>query len=595
MPAPGDRLPASPSPLRAATTAPRRAHLRGVVGGYDIDRLPICVPRAEGEALEAWLRRAAHRYGIHPRQMLDALGLTALPQRLLYPQALFTSPGGQPAAAQLGLDAQTLTTPSALAASLQDGRRRHRQEFHRRVRPQRLRASRWCPRCLAETGIWHDSWHDPLHLYCQTHGLVLQTRCRCGGIPYVSTAWTTSTGDALTCPEFTGAAVDGGGRYRTRCRARFQDCPPTPASTSDLESQRVLHHYAQLAHREPDRLVGACGLEGQALTIYEAALEIIDTICQAHDVRLKIGEPEESLRYAVRVAAHFLTCPTPAGARAYARRHEAFGPNDDAVPLGPRATVRQAPRNPLIVAVWLSDMHERVSLPFELRFRMGSPRPRYPDGWQGHDRVLQPTDTRPGLPLAAIPQVIWPWALPLAEDADLGLDTPTGRTFVSLCLARYGTARPFGVIATALGLPGWSASRYEKHWKAIHTSGRWRQYLAGLDCLFHQLHDDPPPINYQRRRDTAFDAELLRPVADQLHARLPEDVRRRASRAQWRRVTWALYTGGDLTNAPPAHYRTDMAPTGPARPPLAKAAELIEAAWPEEFLPDSEPLVWTPP
>ena len=45
-------------------------------------------------------------------------------------------------------------------------------------------------------------------------------------------------------------------------------------------------------------------------------------------------------------------------------------------------------------------------LPFELRFRMGSPRPRYPDGWQGHDRVLQPTDKRPGLPLAAIPQAI---------------------------------------------------------------------------------------------------------------------------------------------------------------------------------------------
>ena len=42
--------------------------LRAVVGGYDISRWPLRVPRVAGESLESWLGRLAHRYGLHPRR-----------------------------------------------------------------------------------------------------------------------------------------------------------------------------------------------------------------------------------------------------------------------------------------------------------------------------------------------------------------------------------------------------------------------------------------------------------------------------------------------------------------------------------------------
>ena len=178
------------------------------------------------------------------------------------------------------------------------------------------------------------------------------------------------------------------------------------------------------------------------------------------------------------------------------------------------------------MAVFLADQHERVPLDLELRFRLGSDRPRYPDGWQAHDRILHPADARGGLPLSSIPQLIWPEALDLPGADQLGLKTPSGRAFASMCLAGYGTDRPVRVLATALGLPGWTAPTSRQHWQAIHDAGLWRDYLHAIQRLFDRLHEYPPPVNYLNRRLQAQDPAFLDDIADQVLARLDQAGRR---------------------------------------------------------------------
>jgi len=588
-------VPAASDPRSQPSSQPQSdAHrLRGVPGGYDIDRLPITVEREDGEALQSWLLRAGHRYGIHPRAMLSQLGVTITPQVNIDPRRLFDGQAGVEAASRIGVDAETLTAVDPFSAALAGTRARFRHEFLGLKQAVRAKGSRWCTRCLDETGVWQESWRDPLHLYCARHRLVLESRCYwCSAVPFESSAWLTSLEKPDECPHFVDDRYTDGSRYRGRCRRPFRHPEPTSAEDSDLECQQILFDFAGRAHETPTQLVRACGIEAQALPVFEAALEIITTICPTAGTTQPFDD-DENLRYAARVAVNVLTAPSPESALRIARRHHAFGIDDQKLPvLGPRGEVRDAPRNPLLVAVWLSDVHERVSLPYELRFRMGSPRPRYPDGWQDHDRVLQEKDRRPGLPLSALPQVAWDRLQLLPHAEDLGLDSRTGRTFISLCLARYGTTRSFNVLAIGLGLPAWSARLYERHWQGVHQSGRWREYLQGLDQLFHLLHDSPPPIDYQKRRADAWNPIHLRPVAEHL---LPE-VRNRVAKgitvASLTRALWALYTNGDATMAPP-DYRPGR--NGhPASTPELDAA-LITKLWPHHVLPLEGPLSWSPP
>lgn len=423
--------------------------------------------------------------------------------------------------------------------------------------------------------------------------LALESRCYwCSAVPFESSAWLTSRERSVRCPDFVNNRYLDGSRYRGRCKRRLQHPDPTPAEDSDLEAQEILFEYALQAHNTPSALVRACGIDAQSLPVYEAALELIGTMSPTFNSTQPFDD-DETLRYAVRVAANVLTCPTPEAALRFARRHHAFGIDEQKIPLlGPRAPVRETPRNPLLVAVWLSDAHERVSLPYEPRFRMGSPRPRYPDGWQDHDRALQEKDRRPGLPLSVIPQAAWEDLQPMPHSRELGLDNRTGRTFISLCLARYGTTRPFGVLATALGLPGWSAHLCERHWQGIHQSGQWREYLQSLDHFFHLLHDVPPPIDYQKRRTDAWEPQHLRPVAKHLMPELRASIGATSTIAALTRSLWALYTNGDATLAPPGYGRSSE--IRPTTSPSLDAARITEL-WPQHVLPLEGPLTWSPP
>ncbi|MBD7919905.1 TniQ family protein [Cellulomonas sp. Sa3CUA2] len=511
----------------------------------------VTEPRSRpDEQLNAWLARAAHRYGVHPRALLEECGVRITPQaQARLPELLLGEPGERVATA-LGMQPLHLVEfRSPVATALAGTRTRYRSEFLK-ASPRRTSAgSRWCPLCLSDDGVWRDSWTDPWHLDCAVHGVRLGDRCAgCYTKPFAEPAWLTSTDEPHLCPSFV-TGTDSYGRYRHGCHVDLRTMPTGPAPTGGLEAQAYLFDLALLAHAEPTSLVLACGVEGEAETVIEAAFEMAGALTAGRLGKDFEGDAELE-RYARNVAATVLRQPDAAHAYALAIKHGALGGDDELIPMGPRASVRARPRNPLLTAVRLRDLHERVSLGYELRFRLGSERPRYPDDWNTSDRTLQEIDRRPALPMAWIPQQIWSGALAFDAPDDFGIDSPTGRTFASIALARYGTTRPWAVIATNLGLPAHSAPAYHRHWKRIHDSGRWPEYLRAVDGLFNRLHEEPPPIDYERRRLACGDGLGLRAIAQKVLAELPEG-RGPETAIAVARVFWAKYTGGCLTMAHP--------------------------------------------
>ena len=586
-------MPAAFNPRSQPSSRPRGEvdRLRGVPGGYDIDRLPISVPRRDGELLESWLHRTAYRYGLHPRAMLTELGVTVGPQRLLRLQEVLTDAIAARVAGRMVLVPESLVARSALSRALSTARIRWRTEF-RGMKPRSpMRGTRWCPHCLTESDCWREIWSDPLYVYCEVHFVELLTGCpTCRTVPYSTTAWITSLEDHLRCPTFVDEASSTSSRYRRRCGTRLDQARAPHARDLAVDDQQYLLTLALRGANEPDALVEVCGIEARAQVAFEAVLEMIEEATGAPTLPIPT-ESTDHLKDAIRGSAEVLRQPSLRMAYDTARGWNLVWRTSALEVLEPKSIVRTYARNPLITAMWLDELRGSFSPAHELRFRMGSPRPRYPDGWQDHDRYLQTKDSRPGLPIAWIPQVAWPGSLDLPDAAALGLDTAHGRAFISMCLARYGTTREWREIATCLGLPAHSARRLQRTWGTITAAGRVPDFLSAIDALFHRVHDSPPPIDYEARRASLwrsdFPPELsfLGKIRNAQPAKLPF--------AETRRQFWALYTGGATRFAPPAY----LAPVRPhaTRDPDADNVSLISV---EEHLPSTfrdGPLSWTPP
>ena len=146
-----------------------------------------------------------------------------------------------------------------------------------------------------------------VHLYCAEHQLVLAARCPvCYAVPLASTAWITSTLGPTRCPDFVDVLWEN--RYRQRCGASFLHVGQDPADPGDVEDQELLFTLASLAHTDPTAVTQACGISGQALTVYEAALEIITHLSGRLDLHVD-ADSQDHLAYGCRVAARFLTAP----------------------------------------------------------------------------------------------------------------------------------------------------------------------------------------------------------------------------------------------------------------------------------------------
>jgi len=439
--------------------------------------------------------------------------------------------------------------------------------------------------------MWREIWADPLCVYCDVHFLQLLTHCpACDAVPYASPTWATTLSDQLSCT----ALVEEGSsaaRYRRRCGARLDRANAPPARDLAVEDQAELFRLAVLAGDEPHAHVQACGIEARAGVVFEAALEMIEQATGAATLPVP-AESTHAVVDAIRGVTETLRSSSLGAAYQTARAHGLVWRSDALIVLEPRGTARAYRRNPLITAMWLDDLRHTLGPDQQLRFRMGGSRPRYPDRWQDHDRVLQSRDAQPALPISMIPQLAWPGALELPGLAALGLDTVRGRAFVSMCLAKYGSTRPWREIATGLGLPAWSAARLQSTWHRLAASGQVPAYLSALDTLFRRLHDAPPPIDYEMRRIRLWNVESI--TAGNFIGRIRRRQPVAAPFAEVRRRFWAMYTGGAEALCPPS-YATDWRKVTRALESVPERCPLVGV---EDHLPDGfhdGPLTWAPP
>lgn len=207
-------------------------------------RLPIIATPAPGEALRSWLLRTAALLNAPPGRVASATGLAAdfghvrLRSQFgveLPPNALAVvcgTTGLRPAEidsmhlAHLGgvcLDLSSVHSSNPL------GTRVWGWSF----------GSRYCSRCLKETGVWRLEWLLTATVLCPTHGTLLSETCPgCGLTPHAAS----HGGGAMGCSSREPQSVTQCGRPlgRSVCRqdlALVPGAPPAPGGLVRLELQ----------------------------------------------------------------------------------------------------------------------------------------------------------------------------------------------------------------------------------------------------------------------------------------------------------------------------------------------------------------------
>ena len=317
----------------------------------------------------------------------------------------------------------------------------------------------------------------------------------------------------------------------------------------DLQAaQEWLWTLIAAASREEQVVVA--GFHVPAATAYEAAAEIITE----NTLDPKIFDIRFAEEHGLQVAHLLLTQPSLRDAASLATDVGGFNPQEGVAPIGPLFRVQQRPRNAVLTAISLQQHQGQLTVGAELKFRIGTPAPCYPQAWRATTTPLTPAASLPDLPMSSIPSTLWPGSITLGSvelDSHHGVDTPLGTG--------------------------------ARHWHAIDKAGHWPTYVQAIGRLFEQLHACPPPIDYERRRITA-QPDAVKTLVRKRHA--PDSTRdeRRAFCAH----LWSVYTGGHITFAPKPL-------SGWANDHEDAPDDVLESAATGLGRPPGEPLTWQPP
>ncbi|PZP15680.1 MAG: hypothetical protein DI611_08285 [Brachybacterium faecium] len=516
-----------------------RPRPRVIPGGYDLDTPPIHITPLPGESAVSWLRRAAVRYQISPRNVLRAGGATrqisstrAASTRITSPRNTYT--------ARLGLTAeerQQLRDRTDLGHALDSYARVYQHSDARSAGT----SSRFCPACLAaETSIWDKDWTNPLLAVCPDHDLLLLDRCpACQAVPYASPAWLSEPLELWRCTARTTAPPGTGRRVRLWCGHDLRTAPAASATDELARAQRLLF---DLAH-DPDDPIKLCGITVTRRIGFDAMVELLAAALHDRGARfLDLSEPTSEI--ALGLADTLLVFESADPGEAGDRLQELVLPTDRQAPITLNAATSSA-KNPLLGALQLGHHREHLTATSQLAFRTGATHPRYPlpprTPRAAVHHLLLPEHASPGrpLPLACIPQVIWPGTLPGLDNSD-----PIARAEISLLLAHLGTTRPWSHLTLDLGLPRAFHMALARRIRTRRAHGTWPALLTHLDELHEQLQAHPPWPHYRHRRILADDLLLL----DQALAMADSDQRRPGLSVQ--RRFWELFTGGDALFAP---------------------------------------------
>lgn len=450
---------------------------------------------------------------------------------------------------------------------------------------------RFCPQCLAESGgAWLRSWRRRTPAACPTHGVQLLVRCpECGAVPFSRSIWMTAATPAWICPQL-AVQQPPSRRRRNRCGYDLRQAPTSPLGALEADTLDRLSTSAEAAAAHSLEPVDVAGFGVTARDHVDAILELIDDASELTLVLAPDATGRDRLLSSARLAFEVLDQPTAHAAADIADRHGLLDPNGRHTPIVTDASARRRPHNPLLAAIRLRSLENVLSPTAQLTFRLASSMPRYPESipwWP--DQVQYWLEQ---VPLAVIPQVLWPGTLtPWIQDDDI-----PARAAAAMLLAKIGSTRAWSLIALDLGLPAAFATTPSALVTRMRRNGTWQPLLRALEDLAAKLADFPPLIDYSARR-WAAEPTLIEQAVQSIEIDAMPGIT--VDRDQLAVLLWQTYTGGD------ARYHLDYGTNAAlearttSRTHDALVGSLIERAAAELHhltgQPDHGPLEWRPP
>lgn len=524
-------------------------------GGYDLGQLPLHLPPHDGESIVSWLRRLSVRYDVSTRDLIRAAG--SRQPVTSTPRAAARLRNNRIIAVRLGLigdEARTLALPQPLAAATLS----YLESLHpgAPIRPQ----SRYCPQCLAAPNPWWpDHWQTPLSLICPTHHCYLVCCCPgCGQPPFASSAWLSRPTELHRCPSRLPAWRAATGRRAAWCESDLTAAVSRPAPDDQVQAQQRLHDWAP-GSAEP---AVACGIAITHRIGFQALAELLDaTLSHTATDPFDLYTDPGNLGLSLATALSVLDKPDLEQAAVAAWMLPLDGTH---APTRPVLRIAQHHYSPLLAAIQLAGVGDRLPPAEQLTFRTGHPAPRYPTATTRKTRCrLRLPGHHPSWPepdRGWIPQTLW-WntiPAPRLHQPDPVLRALRG-SMLAMALARTGTTRDWDTIGADLHLPASHAHQIESWLADTRHTGTWPVLLTGLERLLTGLQQHPPPIDYPARRRVGDDL-------DQLVAAVHVGLRRHPSPVPVNTLVqqfWERMTGGDIAYAPPT-IRLD-----PATPPYS--------------------------
>jgi DNA-binding transcriptional LysR family regulator len=481
--------------------------------------LPIRLDPLAGEALDSWMEALAHRNHTVLEDLLGAVGLKTADIRS----------GGNTWIIELSSDeAAAVSSATGIDVSaVQAMTLSHYAERALRIGPGatvnrtfpwgRGRGSRYCPKCLAETGgRWQLRWRLGWSFACLRHRCLLADVCPACKRPE---RLYTHIGTVIPTPgRCANPAADATGRTPPRCGAQLADATvarfdarhpvlaaqktvydlidadtarfgvyqqnPQPSShalgdvravaartlryASDDELDDVLPADLVEAYRASDApLIARSGRNGRKPGLYAPAHAVSAAVGVTAALAV-LNEPDtasagRSIHWLVRGARERVrtVCPTTIG-------------------WSGRAT-------PTLVGVQLASLGDSLKVSDQLRYRIGAPLPsRPPAGTTRLDHLVRAT-----------PTMFWPaWSLRMAIPSCRHRHF---RRILSAAILLVGTRLRLQQAAQLVspGLPSQDVSRVLQWMQANET---WEPIRAALTYCADRLADGAAPIDYQRRR-----------------------------------------------------------------------------------------------
>lgn len=489
----------------------------------------------------SWLRRVSLRYDVPVRDLLrgagtskPVTGTSKVVARLRNNRTLLD---------RLGLTASEtyrLLAPPAMLAALDD----YLDTLQRQWTPP-PRWSRYCPACLTDPDpSWAGDWQSPLSLLCLRHGTFLLNTCpSCGGHPFASPVWMSRPQELWRCPSRVRRHRGGPRTVHPWCSADLRDAPTQPADHNLQQAQHLLTSWST----GPAEPATACGLEITHRIGFHAFVDLLDATLDGHaNTILQLDNQPQQSADGFLVAADVLTRTTLDDASAAAARLLSYdGPH---APIRPGPLIEAHAYSPLLAALQLHGVRDRLSPTDQLTFRLSHPVGRFPatltPDLRGRLRLPAHRLVRPEHDDRWFPQCLWPDVI--ATTAGDQAASPLHGACLAMALAKVGSGAGWTDIANTLGLPATMANNIGAVLQSWVRAGTWPARLAALDTLLSQLQVNPPPIDYRQRREIGQDLDLLDRALDATSGTHPSPL----PNPQLRRVLWETFTGGDIAYAP---------------------------------------------